>query len=114
MYACIYCDPDFSCGWTDIQPEVVKEVLADLKKNVGRRRSEREVEEKMPGGEEGGEGEEIVVDRRAHRPIKGSTKGPKILLLLPTLLPLLTQCHVFIYCNSKSDQITMFKNYCLK
>ena len=30
MYACIYCDPDFSCGWT-IQPEVVQEVLADLK-----------------------------------------------------------------------------------
>ena len=31
MYACIYCDPDFSCGRVDIQPEVVQEVLADLK-----------------------------------------------------------------------------------
>ena len=31
MYACIYCDPDFSCTRVDIQPEVVQEVLADLK-----------------------------------------------------------------------------------
>ena len=30
MYACIYCDPDFSCGCA-IQSEVVQEVLADLK-----------------------------------------------------------------------------------
>ena len=31
MYACIYCDPDFSCGCA-IQSEVVQEVLADLKR----------------------------------------------------------------------------------
>ena len=31
MYACIYCDPDFSCGRVYMQPEVVQEVLADLK-----------------------------------------------------------------------------------
>ena len=34
MYACIYCDPDFSCTRTYIQPEVVQEVLADLKKEL--------------------------------------------------------------------------------
>ena len=31
MYACIYCDPEFSCTRVYIQPEVVQEVLADLK-----------------------------------------------------------------------------------
>ena len=34
MYACIYCDPDFSCTRTYIQPEVVQEVLADLKMHL--------------------------------------------------------------------------------
>ena len=38
MYACIYCDPDFSCTRTYIQPEVVQEVLADLKRSPVRPR----------------------------------------------------------------------------
>ena len=54
MYACIYCDPDFSCGRVDIQPEVVQEVLADLKILLTALRARGDLlPEKISGGKVG-------------------------------------------------------------
>ena len=66
MYACIYCDPDFSCTRTDIQPGVVQEVLADLKKRIKRlKRKELEKECHLEGDS---------VSRRHNREVDGSRR----------------------------------------